>query len=969
MSGRGQIGGARIAAALVALALSCATAPAPVADPSAIARPALIASSAANAPVATAVTPSATASAYLAPAPSDAPAEQCAQLPPESTAQLTPVPPGSFEELPPNLQLPQDARPTQQAIALNLDPTRPRFSGTTAIGLQFDQPRSVLWLHGRGLHVTEAHLDLQGARLPVDYQQLSEGGLVRARLPCQVQGRALLSISWDAPFNEHLAGLYISREKDIPYIYSQFEAIEARRAFPSFDEPAFKIPFDIELTVPAQDVAVSNGSIIAQSPAEDGARTIRFATTPPLPTYLLAFAVGPFDVVVPAPLAPTAVRDHPLPIRGIAPQGRGPELAFALEATAQLLPRLEAWFGIPFPYEKLDQIAVPDFTHGAMENAGAITYREGDLLYRKETDGERAQEGIASVIAHEMAHQWFGDLVTLRWWTDAWLNESFATWMEAKAVESWRPDLRAAARQQGGVQTAMAADATTTARAIRRPVEEESEIWSQFDGLTYSKGAGLLRMVESFVGPEPFRIGIQRYLLAHKNGSGSSDDLLSALSEAAGRDLRGPMSGFLDAAGVPLVRAKLVCGGKVRVQLEQSRALPPGAQASEAMRAQRWQIPVCLRAGVRGESRSACTLLSDEKGEVELSGTRCPDWVMPNAGGLGYYRFALAPNELQALTAGRAQLGELERASLASNLGAAYVLGTQSASEAIQALSLFAHDREPEVSAALMGVLGDAHENTLESRLRPALEAYARHIYQPLAEKLGWSEQPGEAPAARQERSDVLRFLAYVGRDPAVRKEAARLGRAYANLNGDSFDGSAVSPELAALALSMAVQEGGEEMRQKLVARLVNTDEPAIRARILGALGDQREPAVTPQLLQLTFDPQLHKNERTRLLLTQLTHQETRAATSMWLVAHWDALEAALAPEAMGALVRQLAQLACNRNDLSAAESFLKPRVEKLPAAALDLVQGLEVARLCIARREGQGKSLEAFFSKPSIAR
>ncbi len=906
--------------------------------------------------------------------------ETCPALSEESTATLAELPKDAVEEAPPQLQLPKDARPTHQAISLTIDPLKPRFSGTAAIALQLDRPRSVVWMHGLGLHVTEAHLDVQGARLAAEYAQVNDAGLVRVRFPCLVSGRGLLTISYDAAFDEKLQGLYLAREAGETYATTQFEAIDARRALPGFDEPAFKIPWDVELVVPEKDVAISNGAIGSEEPAENGMRRIEFNTTPPLPTYLLAFCVGPFDVVSPPPLPPNEVRDRPLAIRGVVPKGRAAELAFAMEATAQLLPRLERWFGIAYPYEKLDQIAVPDFTYGAMENAGAIIYREEELLFTPGVSSEAGMRGIAVTAAHEMAHQWFGDFVTLRWWTDAWLNESFASWMETKMVEDWRPDLRTAESAQRELQRAMAQDATRTARPIRQPVTEESQIWNQFDVLTYNKGAALLSMVESWVGKETFRKGIQDYLRAHANGSGSSDDLIQALTVAAStsREVAGPLRSYLEQGGIPLVHVKISCGAKVRLYLSQERDLPAGAKKLEAKEAKGaeeasgaagrkplWQIPFCARASIRGENRSACTMLTEETGELELPGTRCPDWVMPDAGGIGYYRYALEPDALAALARMRGLLTPAERASLASNLVSAYVQSAAPANDVLRTLSAFARDREPLAASSSMEVLRDAWNEMLPPRWRPQIEAYSRALYAPVAERLTWTEAAGEGPSAQEERATVLRFLADTGRDPQVRAEGARLGQAYANLDGETFDARAASPELAGLALELFAQEAGPEARRKLIARLTTSSDAVVRRRILAALSANRDPAVTPELLALTFDPQLRKNERSRLLALQLMHPETRAPAMSWLVARWDALTQQIPPENMAGFVRLIAQLPCDRASLESAEKFLTPRAAKIPSAKLELGQGLEAAQLCIARREAQGKSLEAFFSSP----
>ncbi|HYZ89539.1 MAG TPA: M1 family metallopeptidase, partial [Myxococcales bacterium] len=453
----------------------------------------------------------------------------------ERTSAAEAPPQAKPPEAPPVLFLPRDVHPLHYALALRIVPEQDRFSGTAEIDVQLDQPRDVVWLHGRGLQVREATV----GDAPARYEQVNPEGLARLVVQRPVgPGKTTLHLAWEREFDPQIVGLYRTQEAGRRYAYTQFEAVDARRAFPGFDEPDFKTPFDVTLTVPADEVAVANTLPVGEEQAGAGLKKIRFATTKPLPTYLLLWAVGPFDVKTPPPLPPSEARSRPLQVRGVAPRGRGAELDFALKTGGDLLLLLERYFGTEFPFEKLDHVAAPDYTYGAMENAGAILYREEILLFEPGVSADQTRTSIAGVMSHEMAHQWFGDLVTLRWWTDAWLNESFATWMGNRTVEEWDPSYGAWNAFLASVDRAMDQDALASARAVRQPLDDIKNVWNQFDSITYQKGGGVLAMFERYLGKERFRDGIRRYLRAHAYGGGDTDDLLDALSQAAGRDVK-----------------------------------------------------------------------------------------------------------------------------------------------------------------------------------------------------------------------------------------------------------------------------------------------------------------------------------------------------------------------------------------------------------------------------------------------
>jgi len=857
------------------------------------------------------------------------------------------------------LQLPRDVRPIRYSLSMRIVPAEERFSGVADIEVELDRPRTVLWLHGRGLHVTSARVD----DAPAAYEQVNAEGLARLVLPRPSgPGKARLHLAWDREFDPQIVGLYLAQEAGERYAYTQFEAVDARRAFPGFDEPDFKTPFDVTLTVPSGDEAIANTMPVEEQPAGPGLKRVRFATTKPLPTYLLLWAVGPFDVVTPPPLPPNEVRPRPLQIRGVAPKGRGAELDFALKAGADLLIRLERYFGIEFPFEKLDHVAAPDYTYGAMENAGAILYREEILLFEPGVSAEQTRKSIASVMAHEIAHQWFGDLVTLRWWTDAWLNESFATWMGNRTVEAWDPAYGAWTSFLGGVDYAMEKDALASARAVRQPLDDIRNVWNQFDSITYQKGGGVLAMFERFLGPERFREGIRGYLRTHAYGGGDTDDLLEALSRAAGREVTPAFRTFLDQAGIPLVDARVDCSaGPPKLLLRQQRYLPVGSGAQQD---RLWQIPVCARYSAAGAEKESCTLLSEAQGALQLDA--CPAWVLPNADASGYYRWSLPPGDLRKLT-GEAyrRLGARERISVAANVRAAMRSGALGFADGMAAIAPLAADPDPQVAGVPIDVLTSAREDLVPDATRARVEQVGRQLYGPVARRLGWAPAPGEAIPMRAFRARVLSFLAFTAGDRAVLAEAARRGRAYAGFHDGQFHPGAVDPGLASIALGAAVRTGGAKAFDALLARLPEARDGALRRRILAALAATDDPALRERVLALPLDSRLRKNERVEVLFQVADHVESREAAWQALKRGFDRLVPQV-PEAHAQNAIGLAGEFCDPAHLADAQAFFGERAPRIPAGARQLAETLEKVRLCIAYRDAQGGSAARFFARAS---
>ncbi len=876
------------------------------------------------------------------------------------------------DEAVPRGRLPQNVRPEHYSLDLSIVPDRDRFSGTAVIRVAVDEPLETLWIHGRDLQIDRVTVqDTQGDPVSARWRVMDPTGVVALLLPRPVgPGAATLRIDYSAEFGRTLRGLYHVEANGKSYAFTQFEPIAARQAFPGFDEPSFKTPFEVSLTVRQDHTAIANTPLVEEELLANGLKRVRFAPTPPLPTYLLAWAVGPLDLVDAPDMPAHGPRKRALPFRGVAVEGRGGELAYALEHTPPLLEALESYFGSEYPFQKLDVMALPDFGAGAMENAGAITFRDSLLLLEDATAPEWQRRAFTYVMAHELAHQWFGDLVTLAWWNDLWLNEAFATWMGTRAVEMVAPEQRADLAQLEHVLGAMNADSLISARRIRQPIESAHDIRNAFDAITYSKGAGVLAMFERWIGTDRFRSGVRQYLQKHALGVAVSGDLLAALSDAAGRDVTTPFHTFLDQPGVPFVEAETHCqGGSAHLTLRQSRFLPVGSQGS---RDSVWQIPVCARYGLGDQLHEACTLLVGVEGTLPLDAPSCPDccpdccpdWVIPNAEGAGYYRWSLAPRDAERLRSrGLPHLSTRERLSFADGLEAALRSNALPAGDVFAALAPLANDPARAVAEAPMSMVRKARDHLVEARVRPAVEAFVRGLYTPTYQRLGWEPRPVEDGETRLLRGSVIEFLAFVGRDPEIRQEAAARGRRFAGIGGGGvLDPKAVDTNLAGTALAVAVQDGGPEVFDALLAHLEATDDAVLRQRLLSALGTTLDPELAMRARNLALGPGLRVNETLVTLRAQMEDPATRGDTWRWVELNFDELVERIGSTRAGGLP-QLASSFCSAERAQALEEFFAPRIDTLGGGPRNLAGALERIRLCAALVEAQGPRAAGFFS------
>jgi alanyl aminopeptidase len=836
-----------------------------------------------------------------------------------------------------------------------MDPKAGTFQGVAELALEVVEPTSVVWLNGKALTVKQASLRQGGADIAVTPVAGKEDFIGFTLARPLAKGPASLRITYEAVAStRELDGVFRAQERGDWYLFTQFEPIGARRVFPCFDEPNFKVPWQLTFHVPAGNVAVTNTPLLSEEARPDGGRTFRFARTQPLPTYLIALGVGPFEFVQAAPSGRNQV-----PTRIITPKGRSAEAAYAAKVTPEILARLEEYFDIPYPYEKLDTIAVPLFG-GAMEHPGLITFNSEMLLVKEGEDTPGRQRGFAGTQVHELGHQWFGNLVTLAWWDDLWLNESFASWITPRMVEGWQPTWDAPVQRLQYRSWSLEADSLVTARRIRQPIENAGDILTAFDGITYGKGSAVLAMTEEWLGREVFRRGIQRYLRKHAGGNATADDFLAALSAEAGQDVGKVLSTFLDQGGAPIVTAALDCSGKTpKVALHQRRYLPVGSKGEAA---RTWHVPLCVRYGVGATTGRACMVLETERAELPLPEAKaCPDWLFPNAEGAGYYRTELAGEALRKLlTVADQRLTRSERVALLGDAGALAKAGVLSAGDALALAARFSEDPDRQVVIASVDLLDVVDERMLSEPRRADYKRFLRDTYGPRARKLGFTPRPGESEDTRLLRPMLLNLAGRQGEDPKLVGEAKKLAGKWL------VDRKAISQELTFAVLGMASASAGAELAPKFLEAWKKEPERKVRQQLLGAMSSTRDPQVVRQLLPMVLDPANDAREVMWVMYGPSQDPATRDVVYSFVKENYDALTARM-PEEFAGRLSMVGGAFCDAEHRKDVEAFFTERSARTDSGPRFLSQVLEQMDLCIAQKEAQSASVDAFLTKGPV--
>ncbi len=862
-------------------------------------------------------------------------------------------------------------QPLRYRVALEVFPERDDFSGQTSIDVIINKASDTFYLHGNGLTVSSVSVRMaSGKRLNARYEQVDDTGVARLSFPATVPpGPATLEFTYTAPFRNGSEGLYHTTVAGEAYAFTQFEPIDARRVFPGFDEPAFKTPFDISVTTTQRNTVIGNAPVRSESLLSAGLKRVEFKTTKPLPTYLIALAVGPLDVVEWTDLPANAVRDRPLPLRGVATAGKGEQLQFALENTDPIVRYLENYFAVEYPYAKLDLVASPEMGTGAMENAGAIMYGDAAILMAANASAEQRRR-FGSVHAHELAHQWFGNLVTPKWWDDTWLNESFASWMGFKAAAAWRPEYQLDVITLVQALAAMDLDSRIAARQIRQPVDNNLQIASSFDAITYLKGGGVLSMFESYLGEEGFRNGLRKHMQRFRFSVADVEDFMESLAMGSGRpDVVPAFRSFIDQPGVPLADVSVSCNASgATLSVAQSRYLPIGSKGNPD---QLWKLPLCVRYDDNGKLAKECTLVSSAQARLDLSHKGCPDFVMPNADGAGYYRFALTDDGWAALMNNFQRLNQKEALSAADSLSAAYQADRLSTTALFDGITRIAASEYPQVAMAPKSDLILLSDKIVSDSVRPALQTYMRAIYRPRLDELDSADLKNISEAKKIERAlfrtSLVEFLALHADDQELRARLADQARRYIRMDAGEddagLDESAVAPALTAIALKAGVLELGSPFAEVLIRRLVASDDAKFRAEAAAALGNTDDPVLGARVRELLLDKRLRAREPTTLAFELASRPSQRRATFDWFKANHEAFIGRLSHFAYRWLPRLGAGF-CSIEDRNEVESFFRPLVANMQGADRTLAEVVEGIELCAALKDAKADEIAAWLIK-----
>lgn len=781
-------------------------------------------------------------------------------------------------------RLPANVTPQHYSLTLTPDLKAATFTGQEEIDVTLAQPASSITMNAAQITFGSVTITARGTTQTAKVSENKANEQVTFAVANEIPaGKATVKIQYTGILNGQLRGFYLSKTPKRNYAVTQFEPTDARRAFPSFDEPALKATFSTTLIVNKGDMAISNTNVVSDTPGPGADKhTVRFATTPKMSTYLVAFLVGDFQCV--------SGSSDGVPIRACATPDKVQMGTYALQGAEFFLHYYDTYFGIKYPMPKLDMIAIPDFEAGAMENFGAITYRETALLVDAKTASIAAKKNVAIDVAHEMAHQWFGDMVTMQWWNNLWLNEGFATWMESKAVDAWKPNWHIQQDVALATDGVLNYDAGKVTRAIRAHADTPGEINEMFDGITYQKGGAVLDMTENYEGKEVFRQGVHEYLEAHMYGNATAQDFWNAQTQASGKPIDKVMDSFVAEPGVPLLKFTAPQNGSTTAT-QKRFYLSPDIQSTGA---ERWTVPVCFKSGAGAEETPKCDLLASRQATLTVPSN---EMFYADANDKGYYRTEYTPADYnRILNVIETNLTPPERIGFAGNEWALMRSGRGSVGDYLNLAAALRNDPNAGVIENVAASIEAVDARIATPADRKLLAAWVRQQFGPAYNRVK-DVAPSGFVEKRQLRAMLFGLLGQIGRDPQIIQEARRITEKYLANPGS------VEPSLVRPAVFIATKNGDSRLFDQLQKVSKTSNNPEAKTTALYALATFSNPALLRRALDYATSGQVRNQDSIILFVVALRDRDTRPIAWDYIQKNWDKVHAQMTTMMGGYLV------------------------------------------------------------------
>jgi alanyl aminopeptidase len=819
-------------------------------------------------------------------------------------------------------------KPSFQQITLKVDPDSPSFSGETSITIDVTKAIDTIGFYQKDLNIQQAYLMNGDIRIPLTVSSHNYNIQHGKATQNIAANRYTLHIVFDGKFNTTSDGMYLSKFEGLNYVFTQFEDMYARQAFPGFDEPGFKIPYQVTIMSPEKHTVLSN-TLVNKRTVKDGWQTVEFNKTKPMPTYLVALAVGELDAY--------DIPNLSVPGKIYTPKGQSQRTKFAAKNTAGILQNLENYFGSAYPYQKLDFVAVPNFTFGAMENVGLVTYRSSLLLLDDEPRLAE-QSSTLNVIAHELAHMWYGNLVTMAWWDDLWLNEAFASWMASKVMMDLYPEQNFKDRlvQEG----AFGADASPTVKPVKKVVRSQSDVMDGL-GLNYSKGESILQLIESMVGEKAFQKGVQTYMKNNAWRNAQADDLWKVLSTVADFDVPTMMKTYLEQPSYPLV--EFAANGEI----SQSRYHVKGAEVEE----QTWIVPLAISYKKNGKvSRTNLFLNTARKTVIELAEA---DWIFPNENAMGYMRWKVSTEQLAGLLEDISVLNVREKKSLLYNTEALFSAGEIDLGEMMMVMDALVDDSNPMIGRAVVSTMSD-FLYLVDKENEAIFGRFIAKKLTPWFERLGVEDKPDDSTDTSRLRGSVYGMLSRYANTPKVEKVSAQLANQYLT------DPASVPRSIATRALRNMSRFSDQDWFTKLKNLYVANTDANIRGTISRAMIFTDEQQIT-KTLDFALSDHVSPANAMINVYAAISGLDDQTIFYIWLDKNFDALSKKM-PAYHIARMPEYFSTSCDADNIMLAEKFYAGKKQNFEGMARSYDIAIYSAKQCLSLKDNNQANFNRYL-------